>query len=104
MSDGVVTAKDTTMTFTTFVMFDMFNALTCRSAKKSIFKIGFFSNHAFLWAVGGSIFVQFCVIYVPFLQSILQTVPLGFEDLLVVLSVSSTVFIVDEIRKTFETD
>ncbi len=40
MADGVVTSRDTTMTFTTFVMFDMFNALSCRSAEKSIFTIG----------------------------------------------------------------
>jgi len=47
-----VTARDTTMTFTTFVMFDMFNALTCRSTHKSIFKIGFFTNRAFVYAIG----------------------------------------------------
>lgn len=31
MSDGKVTPRDTTMTFTCFVFFDMFNALSCRS-------------------------------------------------------------------------
>ncbi|OTF77976.1 calcium-transporting ATPase type 2C member 1-like protein, partial [Euroglyphus maynei] len=31
MSDNVVTPRDTTMTFTCFVFFDMFNALSCRS-------------------------------------------------------------------------
>jgi Ca2+-transporting ATPase len=30
MEDGVVSSRDRTMTFTTFVMFDMFNALACR--------------------------------------------------------------------------
>ncbi len=40
MADGIVTSRDTTMTFTTFVMFDMFNALSCRSAEKSVFQIG----------------------------------------------------------------
>lgn len=39
-TDGVVTARDTTMTFTTFVMYDMFNALACRSANKTVFQIG----------------------------------------------------------------
>lgn len=51
MRDGEVTARDTTMCFTTFVCFDMFNALSCRSADKSIFQIGFLSNKMFLWAV-----------------------------------------------------
>ena len=31
MEDGKITPRDTTMTFTCFVFFDMFNALSCRS-------------------------------------------------------------------------
>ena len=31
MIDDKITARDTTMTFTCFVFFDMFNALSCRS-------------------------------------------------------------------------
>ena len=31
MRDNVITPRDTTMTFTCFVFFDMFNALSCRS-------------------------------------------------------------------------
>lgn len=31
MEDNLITPRDTTMTFTCFVMFDMFNALSCRS-------------------------------------------------------------------------
>ena len=36
MEDGKVTHRDTTMTFTCFVFFDMFNALACRSQVNSI--------------------------------------------------------------------
>ena len=38
MEDGVVTHRDTTMTFTCFVFFDMFNALACRSQVRSLLK------------------------------------------------------------------
>ena len=31
MSDNKITPRDTTMTFTCFVFFDMFNAMSCRS-------------------------------------------------------------------------
>ena len=31
MRDNIITPRDTTMTFTCFVFFDMFNALSCRS-------------------------------------------------------------------------
>lgn len=44
MADGSEgrTARDTTMTFTCFVLFDMWNALSCRSQTKSIFQVRLF--------------------------------------------------------------
>lgn len=70
----VVTAHDTTMTFTCFVLFDMFNALTCRSEGKSVLRgeLSLFGNKMFNYAVMGSLAGQACVIYLPMLQSIFQ--------------------------------
>lgn len=48
------------MTFTTFVMFDMFNALCCRSADKIVPQMDMFANKAFLYSVGGSLLGQVC--------------------------------------------
>lgn len=73
MSDNIVSKHDTTMTFTCFVFFDMFNALSCRSQTKSIFTIGLFTNRAFLLAVSLSVIGQLLVIYFPPLQMIFQT-------------------------------
>lgn len=39
-ADNEVTPRDTTMTFTCFVLFDMWNALACRSSRKLIWEIG----------------------------------------------------------------
>ncbi|KAI9318470.1 PMR1-type calcium-transporting P-type ATPase [Dichotomocladium elegans] len=103
LEDGEVTNRDVTMTFTTFVFFDMFNALACRSAGKSIFSIGFFSNKMFNFAVGGSIIAQLLVIYTPFLQAIFQTEPLSLYDLGKIVLVTSSVFIVDELKKLWVT-
>lgn len=97
--DNQVTARDTTMTFTCFVFFDMFNALACRHATKSIFEVGFFANKMFNYAVGLSLLGQMCAIYVPFFQSIFKTESLSLGDLLYLLAISSTVFIADELRK-----
>ncbi len=101
MLDGVVTRRDTTMTFTTFVFFDMFNALACRSDTKSILRgeIGLFSNTLFNWSVAGSLFGQLLVIYLPWLQEVFQTEALGLYDLVALSGVASTVFWVDEARK-----
>lgn len=98
MTDGVITARDTTMTFTCFVLFDMFNALSCRHYSKLIFELGM-TNQMFNFAVLGSLIGQFCAVYVPFFQSIFQTEALSFGDILRLVILTSTVFAVDEIRK-----
>lgn len=102
MSDQVVTRRDTTMTFTCFVFFDMFNALSCRSHTKSVFQIGLFSNKAFLLAVFFSLAGQMLVIYSPPLQYVFQTEPLSMFDIFELFCVSSTVFIFSEAKKYFE--
>lgn len=99
MSDNIVTSRDTTMTFTCFVFFDMFNALASRSATKSVFEIGFFSNKMFNMSVGGSILGQLAVIYVPFLQGVFQTEALSLKDLILLTAIASTVWIAEEVRK-----
>ncbi len=98
---GVVTSRDTTMTFTTFVLFDMFNALTCRSESKSVLfgEIRLFGNKMFNYAVAGSLMGQACVIYLPFLQRVFQTEALGLWDLVLMVGIASSVFWVDEGRK-----
>lgn len=100
----VVTKRDTTMTFTTFVLFDMFNALTCRSEAKSVLfgEIKLFGNKMFNYAVAGSLAGQLCVIYLPFLQRVFQTESVGLGDLFVLVCITSTVFWVDEARKWVE--
>lgn len=99
--DGQVTSRDTTMTFTCFVFFDMFNALACRHATRSIFETGFFANKMFNYAVGLSLLGQMCAIYVPFFQQVFKTEGLSLGDLVFLLTISSTVFIADELRKVW---
>lgn len=101
MQDNEVTPRDTTMTFTCFVFFDMFNALSCRSQKKSIFQIGFHTNKVFLISVGASILGQLLVIYFPPLQAVFQTEALTIIDLLFLLGITSSVFVFSEILKIF---
>lgn len=100
-TDKQVSARDTTMTFTCFVFFDMFNALTCRSEGKSVLRgeLRLAGNKMFNYAVGGSLMGQMAVIYLPFLQRIFQTEGLYVRDLVVLVLISSTVFWVDEGRK-----
>lgn len=99
LSDNRVTPRDTTMTFTCFVLFDMFNALSFRSQRKSIFSLGFTTNRMFLAAVTLSLLGQLLVVYFPPLQRVFQTEPLSLNDLLLLVMLSSSVFVISELRK-----
>ncbi|CAN8099271.1 unnamed protein product [Discula destructiva] len=101
LNGGQVTRRDTTMTFTCFVLFDMFNALSCRSESKSILRgeVGLFTNTLFNWAVSLSLAGQLLVIYFPWLQEVFQTEALGFYDLVGLVMLCSGVFWADEARK-----
>lgn len=102
MTTERTTARDTTMTFTCFVFFDMFNALSCRSQTKSIFTIGLWSNKMFLVAVTLSVIGQMLVIYFPPLQRVFQTEALTALDILFLVGLTSSVFVISEIKKFVE--
>ncbi|KAK6617086.1 ATPase, P-type (transporting), HAD superfamily, subfamily IC [Polyplax serrata] len=102
MSDNGITKRDTTMTFTCFVFFDMFNALSCRSQTKSVFTIGLFRNKMFLLAVTGSVLGQLLVIYFQPLQMVFQTEALTAGDLAFLVALTSTVFFISEFKKLVE--
>ncbi|XP_033613788.1 calcium-transporting ATPase type 2C member 2 isoform X2 [Fukomys damarensis] len=100
--DRASTPRTTTMTFTCFVFFDLFNALSCRSQTKLILEIGFLRNRMFLYSVLGSLLGQLAVIYVPPLQKVFQTENLGALDLLLLTGLASSVFIFSELLTLWE--
>nr|XP_033785910.1 calcium-transporting ATPase type 2C member 1 isoform X2 [Geotrypetes seraphini]XP_033785912.1 calcium-transporting ATPase type 2C member 1 isoform X2 [Geotrypetes seraphini] len=102
LRDNVITPRDTTMTFTCFVFFDMFNALSSRSQTKSVLEIGLCSNKTFCYAVLGSIMGQLLVIYFPPLQKVFQTESLSITDLLFLVGLTSSVCVVSEVIKKIE--
>jgi len=101
-TDNLVTPRDTTMTFTCFVMFDMWNALSCRSNRKMLWEIGLTRNRMFCFAISGSLICQLLVIYFEPLQRVFQTEALTCFDLLFLTLLTSTVFIFNESRKFFK--
>jgi Ca2+-transporting ATPase len=103
-SDLEVSSRDLTMTFTTFVMFDMFNALACRHNSRPVFDLAWNSNKAFLLAVLFSVGGQMAVVYLPVLQRVFRTVALDVHDLVFVLGLSSTMIVLDTIRKSYFLD
>uniref|UniRef100_A0A673W154 Calcium-transporting ATPase n=1 Tax=Salmo trutta TaxID=8032 RepID=A0A673W154_SALTR len=102
LQDNLITPRDTTMTFTCFVFFDMFNALSSRSQTRMVHEMGLCSNKMFCYAVLGSIMGQLAVIYFPPLQSVFQTESLSIFDLLFLVGLTSSVCVVSEAIKWVE--
>ncbi len=67
----------------------LFHSFNCRSRTESIFSLGLFTNTKLLWAALISFILQMSVVYIPVLQVIFKTQPLGLYDWLLVLLISS---------------
>jgi Ca2+-transporting ATPase len=87
-----------TMAFTTLIFFQMFNVFNARSDTHSVF-YQLFHNRLLFGAVALSVALQTLVIYVPFLQSAFDTVPLRASDWLTCGLVASSVLWLRELSK-----
>jgi Ca2+-transporting ATPase len=88
-----------TMAFATLSFSELLRAFTARSEHYPLHKIGLFSNKWMLYAVASSTLLLLAVIYVPFLQPIFNTVPLGWAEWQIVLPLLFIPAIVAEISK-----
>ena len=91
--------KARTIAFAAMCMFQLFNVFNMRSLKKSVFKIGIFKNK---WA-NRSLMISFllllAVLYIPFLQRAFQFVSISIKELLLIILITSSIFVAGEIYK-----
>ncbi len=76
-------AQAQTMAVTTVIMFQVFYLQTSRSLRHSLWHIGLTSNPAIYLGVGTLLLVQAAYIYLPPLQAVFGSAPLGWTDLLI---------------------
>jgi Ca2+-transporting ATPase len=74
-----------TMAFVTLSFSELLRAFTARSERVPVHKIGFFSNKVMNWAILSSLALLMAVVYIPFLQGIFDTVPLGWAQWRIIL-------------------
>jgi P-type Ca2+ transporter type 2C len=87
-----------TMTFTTLMLFQLFNVLNARSDERSAF-VRLFTNR-WLWiALGVSLVLQALVVYAPFLQRAFGTTSLNATDWLFCTAVASSVVWLREVSR-----
>ena len=96
---GVPLAVAQSETFTLLAVCEWFNVLNCRSERRSALSLSLLKNP---WLIGGLVvgnLLQAAVIYVPALNGIFHTVPIGWKQFLLIGLVGSTVLWVEELRK-----
>jgi Ca2+-transporting ATPase len=69
-----------TMAFVTLCMSELLRAFTARSERYPLLKIGIFTNKWMNLAVLASVGLVLVVVYVPFLNVIFNTLPLGLSE------------------------
>jgi Ca2+-transporting ATPase len=89
-----------TAAFAVLAVSQLFHSYNCRSLTESLFKIGVFTNKSLLLATGVSFVLQMAVVYLPPLQTVFKTEPLGLVDWLLVIAISSLPLWGTEIYKT----
>lgn len=74
--------------FMTLVMTQLIHVFECKSETKNIFEIPIFNNIPLILSVLCSLAMILGVTYIPLLQSIFETVPLGLNEWLLILGFS----------------
>jgi len=77
----------------------MLNALNALSEDSSLLTIGLWANPWLLVAISISVVLHCAILYIPFFESIFNTVPLNFNDWMLVLKFSFPVMLIDEVLK-----
>jgi len=75
-----------TMIFACLTIDSLFYVLSCKSLRKNLWHINLFSNKFLIGSVVIGIIMLVIAIYVPILQILLKTVPLGIYDWLIVFT------------------
>ncbi|MBB6096704.1 Ca2+-transporting ATPase [Deinobacterium chartae] len=97
--DPQAALRGQSMAVTTVIAFQVFYLLNCRSLEDSLLRIGLWSNPAIFIGIGAVIALQAAFLYLPALQTVFGTVPLGVRDLSISLLVGFMVFPIVNLEK-----
>jgi len=99
LANGDRLALAETMAFVTLSISELLRAYTARSERYPLLKIGVFSNKWMNLAVLFSLVLLLAVVYIPFLNPVFQTYPLGLKSWELIVPLFFIPSIVAEISK-----
>ena len=88
-----------TVVFTTLIIAELLRSYSTRSQTHTIFELGLFSNKTLVYGTLFSLALTMSVIYIPFLQPIFDTFPMGWGDWKIVLSFAFIPLTIGELFK-----
>ncbi|MFS7942932.1 putative P-type Ca(2+) transporter [Helianthus anomalus] len=91
--------KAMTLSLSVLVAIEMFNSLNALSEDNSLLTMPPWRNPYLLVAMVVSFGLHCLILYVPFLADVFGIVPLGFDEWVLVILVSSPVILIDELLK-----
>ncbi len=100
--DGENMKKAWTISLTVLAVFQWYNVWNVRTEKDSIFSKELFSNKFLLLAIPLVVLLQIAVVYVPFMQNIFNTTALSFNEWIMIITIGSSIILVEEVRKLIE--
>lgn len=100
-ASGPVYREATTMTLAAIVFCQIAAAINCRTQLSSVFKIGIFSNRHIIWGIVFEVFLLTCLMYIPLLQGLFNTAPIGGVEWLILLCIPVPLILLEETRKYF---
>jgi Ca2+-transporting ATPase len=100
--EGESIERARTASFIVLACSQLFHSFNCRSNIESIFTLGILTNSKLVYANLISFVLQMSVVYIPFLQVVFKTQPLGWFDWLLVLVISSFPLWAMELVKLFK--
>ena len=94
---GMDLATCRTIALCTLVMSQLLHVFECRSERHSIFEINVLSNIYLLGAVIVSITMICCILYIPFLRGVFNTIALNLGQWLLVIFFSGIIFLINSV-------
>lgn len=95
----IVYRQATAMTLAAIVFCQVGMVFNCRTERQSVFKIGLFGNKKVLFGIVFEILLLSALIYVPFLQNIFNTAPIGLKDWALLAVIPIPIVLIEELRK-----
>lgn len=96
---GATMAEAQTVATTVFVVLESVYLINCRSLVRPLKEIGYFSNPWIYFGIGAMLLLQAVFIYVPFMNTLFDSSPIGLYSWIRILAAGIALFFIVSVEK-----